>query len=51
VPAGRSVLGRGAIAQRLMAVSMSVVVLEVADHHLGFEQGGPVVAEAPRSSS
>jgi len=26
-------------------------VLEIADHHLGFEQGGPVVAEAPKSSS
>jgi hypothetical protein len=34
-----------------MAVSMIVVVLEIADHHLGFEQGGPVVAEAPKSSS
>jgi hypothetical protein len=27
-----------------MAVPMVVLVFEVADHHPGFEQGGPVVA-------
>jgi hypothetical protein len=44
VPASGSVLGGRSVAQRRMAVSMIVLVFEVADHHAGFEQGVPVVA-------
>jgi hypothetical protein len=38
------VLGRGEVAQSRMAVPAVVLVLEIADHHPRFEQGGPVVA-------
>lgn len=44
VSAGRSVLGRSAVAQRRIAVSVIEFVLEVADDHAGLEQGVPVVA-------
>jgi hypothetical protein len=44
VPARRSVLGRGQVAQRRVAVSVIMFVLEVADDHSGFAQVGPVVA-------
>jgi hypothetical protein len=44
VPACRSVLGRGSVAQRGVAVSVVVFVFEVADDHSGLEQGVPVVA-------
>ena len=38
------ILGRGQVAQRRMAVPAVVLVLEIADHHPRFKQGGPVVA-------
>ena len=44
VGAFRSVLGRGEVAERRVAVPVVVVVLEVLDHHSRFEQTGPVVA-------
>jgi hypothetical protein len=44
VPACRSVLGRGPVAQRGVTVSVVVFVLEVADDHTGLEQSVPVVA-------
>ena len=44
VPARRSVLGRGQVAQRSVTVSVIMVMLVVADHHSGFAQAGPVVA-------
>ena len=43
VPAGRSVLGRGAVAQGRVT-SVVVFVFEVADHDAGLEQGVPVVS-------
>ncbi|ETW21922.1 hypothetical protein MGAST_23080 [Mycobacterium gastri 'Wayne'] len=43
VGASGSVLGRGQIAQRRVPMSTIVFMLEVADHHLGFEQVGPMV--------
>ena len=43
-PARRSILGRRAVAQRLVAVSVVVRVLEVADDHAVVEQGVPVIA-------
>ena len=43
VAASRSVLGRGEVAQRRVAVPMIVVVLEVLDHHPRLEQACPVV--------
>jgi hypothetical protein len=44
VPARRSVLGRRSVAQGRVAVSVIVLVLEVADDHASLEQGVPVVA-------
>ncbi len=44
VAASGSVLGGGGVAQRRVAVSMIVFVLEVANDYTGFEQVGPVVA-------
>ena len=43
-PASGSVLGRRAVAQGRVSVSVVVLVLEVADDHAGLEQGVPVVA-------
>ncbi len=44
VSAGRSVLGRRSVAQGRVAVSVVVLVLEVADDYSGLEQTVPVVA-------
>ena len=44
VAASGSVLGRGQITQRRMAMPYIVLALEVADDDAGFEQVGPVVS-------
>jgi mandelate racemase len=51
VPARRSVLGRRVVAQRRVAVSVIVFLLEVADDHTGLEQTVPVATSRKASFS